>query len=313
VNLLAVSAGVFLLKYSEGFFDLAYGRLQQERRMSNLGWLSLLRAFVSVPVFYVAYVDLKDLGLALVALSVLNFVFYIAQSSFLKMAFVQKGLFDFSASTVSRRSRLVIHLFPFAISTVMMALVTSVPRLLLEHSVGPAELGRFAAVAHFVAIGSVVVGSMTHAIAPTVASAIEKGDKKLFWTILFLPAICIQFLCLLGILLSMFLGDSLVTAIYGSDFSGDGQLLVWAAVAAGPVYFAAITGVGCYVLQAKRAFFSIHFGGLIVISVVTLLLVASMGAPAAFMAMALCGVLQVIAFSAVFVFAWQEKAKAILC
>ena len=299
-SIFGVAAGVFLVKHAEGLFDLSYGRLQFERRMTQLGKYSVVRSLLSVPFFYISYKITGSLTLALGLFAIFNYGYFVAQSLMSKMELLPDGLFDFSLQRSRNRLDLTIYLVPLAVSSVMMALVTSVPRFTLEFSVGAAELGRFAAVAHFLAVGSVVVGSMAHALAGPLAVARDSRSARTFLTLVYGPSIAIQLLCLVAIGVAALIGDALVAGIYGAAFTDGKELLIWAAIAAGPVYFVAIAGFGCYTLQKKSAFFWIQTGGVAIVGAVTLLFAPHMRANAAFLAMAICGVVQIVAFSVVF-------------
>lgn len=299
-SIFGVAAGVFIVKHAEGLFDLSYGRLQFERRMTQLGKYSAARAILSIPIFYLLYRLAGDLTVALALFALFNYAFFAFQSLMLKMDLLPSGLFDFSAERSRSRFNLTVYLVPLAVSSVMMALVTSVPRFTLELSVGAAELGRFAAVAHFLAVGSVVVGSMAHALAPPLAAARDSRNVRTFLTLVYGPSIAIQLLCLAAIVIAAFIGDALVAGIYGAAFTDGKELLIWASIAAGPVYAVAIAGFGCYTLQKKATFFWIQTAGVVIVGLVTLAFAPTLMANAAFLAMAACGLVQIAAFSVVF-------------
>lgn len=300
LSIFGIAAGVFIVKHAEGLFDLSYGRLQFERRTTQLGTYSAVRAILSVPIFYICYSLIRDLTISLVWFAVVNYAFFAFQSLRLKMDILPLGFFDFSAERSRSRLSLIVHLVPYAISSVMMALVTSVPRFTLEFSVGAAELGRFAAVAHFLAVGSVVVGSMAHGLAGPLVAARDSKSIRDFLTLVYGPSIVIQLLCLVAIVVAAFVGETLVVGIYGSAFTGGKELLIWTSIAAGPVYAVAIAGFGCYTLQKQVSFFWIQTAGVVLVGLLTLCFAPNLRANAAFLGMAVCGIVQIVAFSVVF-------------
>jgi O-antigen/teichoic acid export membrane protein len=168
------------------------------------------------------------------------------------------------------------------------------PRFLIDVMLGPAELGYFAAVSHFVVLGAVATGSVGHAILPVLAEAIRDRREREFWRQLIVIMVAAQVACGLGIAASVFFGGELLRLLYGNAFAGQALLLTAAAVAAGPVYCASIAANGCYAAGLRRALLASQAVALLTVMLTTLAALRSWGNFGAFGGMLAGGVIQLI-------------------
>jgi O-antigen/teichoic acid export membrane protein len=218
-------------------------------------------------------------------------------------------LLDFSRPTSARRWELTIHLLPLAVSNVVMSLTTNAPRLLIDFVLGPAELGHFAAVSHFVIVGAVATGSVGHAILPVLAESIRSGREREFWRQLVGIMAVIQLACGLGIAASLLFGGELLRLLYGAAFAGQGPLLIAAAVAAGPVYCASIAANGCYAAGLRQGLLTSQLVSLLTVMAATLLALGPWGNFGAFGAMAAAGLIQLLACWFFLHRFWRQSAR----
>jgi O-antigen/teichoic acid export membrane protein len=276
-TLLTMSACVFALKYVEGFFDLAYGYIQKDGDWRQLAGLTIVRSVISSVVFAVIYTIIGTAQIALLSLVTVWIVIYGAVDARRVPSTEFSEVFCLSKFTLSHRWRLVVHLLPLASSSVLMALITNSPRLVVEHHLGPAQLGFFAAVFHFVAVGSVATGSVGHAILPVLAGSIRNAHAGAFWRQLLGTMAIIQIACAMGIAVAGLFGTQLLRFIYGPAFAGQDALLVVAAAAAGPVYCASIAANGCYAAELRRGLLTSQVLALLTVLIATTIMVPRWG------------------------------------
>ena len=290
--LLTISVCVFAQKYIEGFFDLSYAYMQKSNNWKSLAISTVVRCALLVVIFGAVYVLTNHLAAALLAVTGFSILFYLIFDQRSNPPMRTAALFDFSRLTSARRQGLTILLLPLAVSNVVMSLTTNAPRFQIDLILGPAELGFFAAVSHFLLVGAVATGSVGHAILPVLAEAIRNRREREFWRQLIGIMLVIQMACGVGIVASVFAGGELLRLLYGNGFAGQAALMTAAAVAAGPVYCASIAANGCYAAGLRRGLLAAQVIALLTVMFTTLLTLRSWGNFGAFGAMLAAGIIQ---------------------
>ena len=308
-TLLMISGCVFALKYVEGFFDLAYGYIQKNGDWRHLSQSTIVRCGLSSVVFVVIYLGTSHLEIALSALIVTWVLIYCALDSRRAPPLKFFEFFDWSKSALARRWRLALHLVPLATSQVVMSLTVNAPRFLVEYQLGIGELGLFAAVSHFITVGSVAAGSIGHAILPSLAQSARDNRAASFWRQLIWTMLIIQATCAIGIAAAILFGAHLLRLIYGPAFADQGALLVAAAVAAGPLYCASIAAVGCYALQLRRALLASQVVAFLTVLIATAAMVPRWGNYGAVAGMLIAAAVQLAYCVGLLVWYWRRRHK----
>jgi O-antigen/teichoic acid export membrane protein len=307
--LLTISACVLAQKYIEGFLDLSYAYMQKSNNWKSLAISTVVRCALLVIVFAAVYVLSGHLAAALIAVTGFSVLFYLIFDRRFDPPVRAANLFDFSRPASARRWGLVVLLLPLAISSVVMSLTMNAPRFLIDVILGPAELGHFAAVSHFVVLGAVATGSVGHAILPVLAETIRGRREREFWRQLIAIMVAVQVACGLGIAASVVLGGELLRLLYGNAFAGQAALLTAAAVAAGPVYCASIAANGCYAAGLRRGLLASQVIALLTVMFMTLLTLRSWGNFGAFGGMLAAGTMQLMFCLVVLHLFWRRHRK----
>jgi O-antigen/teichoic acid export membrane protein len=266
--------------------------MQKSNNWKRLALSTVVRCALLVGIFGAAYVLTNRLVAALIAVTGFSVLFYLIFDRRFNPPVKATELFDFSQPTAARRWDLAILLLPLAVSSVVMSLTTSAPRFLIDLVLGPAELGFFAAVSHFVVVGAVATGSVGHAILPVLAQTIRNRREREFWLQLIGIMVVIQVACGVGIVASVFFGGEILRLLYGDAFTGQAALMTAAAVAAGPVYCASIAVNGCYAAGLRQGLLTSQVIALLTVISTTLLALRSWGNFGAFGAMLGAGMIQ---------------------
>ena len=307
--LLTISACVLAQKYIEGFFDLSYAYMQKSNNWRSLAISTVVRCALLVVAFAAVYVLTNHLAVALLAVTGFSVLFYLIFDRRFDPPIKPAELFDFSRLASARRWGLAILLLPLAVSNVVMSLTTNAPRFLIDFILGPAELGFFAAVSHFVLVGAVATGSVGHAILPVLAEAIRNRREREFWRRLIGIMVVIQVACGVGIVASVVVGGEVLRLLYGNAFAGQATLMTAAAVAAGPVYCASIAANGCYAAGLRRGLLAAQVIALLTVMLTTLLLLRSWGNFGAFGGMLAAGIMQLMLCLVFLHRFWQRHRK----
>jgi O-antigen/teichoic acid export membrane protein len=307
-SLLAISFGVFAIKYAEGFFDLIYGRLQQSGQTRLVAMTSLSRCAVSLAAFVAIYASSRNLPLALLAIAAIWIVLFVAQRRRLWPFVDLRDLGNLSGDRLRKLARISAHLAPLAVSLTVMSFTVNAPRFLLERIFGAEDLGYFAASYHFLALGSDIVGSLGHSLLPGLSAAVKDGRQRSFWKQLLLPALLMQVLAIVGVGLAWLFGSQILGLVYGRSFAGHGSLLVWAAAAAGPFYGAALLANGVHAAQMKRSLLGVQLVGLTALVAVTIPLAPHLGLQAGFVGILAGAVAQALASAIQLLRFWRSRA-----
>ncbi|WP_223637870.1 lipopolysaccharide biosynthesis protein [Corallococcus sp. EGB] len=130
------------------------------------------------------------------------------------------------------------------VTALLGALRPNIPRYLLEAHAGQAELGMYAALAYFAALGGRVVHSLGQAVSPRLGRYHAAGEARRYGRVLagFVAAAAGVGLC--AIAGSALLGRWALTLFYGAAYARNLELFVWLMAAAALEYVCLSLAVG---------------------------------------------------------------------
>ena len=142
--------------------------------------------------------------------------------------------------------------FPLGVVMVLVNLNTNIPRYFVEHYLGEAALGYFAAMAYMMVAGYTVMGALGQSASPRLAKyhvSNPRGYRRLLGRMLLL-AIGVG---ATGVLVAALWGRPLLTLVYRRDYAQHADVFVWIMIAAAISYVSSMLGYGMTAARIFRA------------------------------------------------------------
>lgn len=247
-----VVLAVALSKAVEGASDAYYGFLQQHERMRPMAASLVARGALSVGAVAAVLFAGGGVGLATLAVAGCWAIVLLAHDRRVA-APILRALGERGTPRLERRAatRIVVLALPLGFVMLLVALRTNLPRYFVEHGLGAAELGLFAALASFVAAGNLVVSALGQSASPRLARAHYAGDRAAFRRLLLrLVGVAIA-IGAAAIAVAIGAGRPLLRVAFGEPYAARSDLLGWLMVAGLLSYVTSFLGYG---LTATRRF-----------------------------------------------------------
>jgi O-antigen/teichoic acid export membrane protein len=230
----------------ENVSDIYYGAMQRRDEMARIARSMIARGLVSAAGFGIALWITGNLVWALVAMTAGRLAVLLAFDRPVGAAGEHLERSGWRAELAILRTAL-----PLGVVLMLASLNTNLPRYVIERSLGVRELGAFAAVASFVAVGSTMVNALGQAATPRLARHFGAREFGHFRALTFKLAGAVLALGLAGVLVAAVLGKVVLRLIYRPEYEIYSGLLVGVMCAAVLGYLAIALG---YVLTSTRAF-----------------------------------------------------------
>jgi len=243
---------VGVAKSVESFSDVIYGLMQKYERLDRIAIAMMLRGLGSVVVFALTLWLTRSAAWAVVALaawwSAVLLTYERKTGGELLKAF---GAADarFAASWEWARMRHLAWLsLPLGVVMVLISLNTNIPRYFVEHYLGEAALGYFAALAYVMVAGYTVMGALGQSATPRLARYYQ-SNRSAFKRLLAKMVLVAAAVGAAGILVVVLWGRPLLTLLYRPDYAQHANVFVWVMVAAAISYVLSVFG---YALTSQR-------------------------------------------------------------
>ena len=258
------------MKAVEAVGNIAYGIHQREERMRFVGLSMLAKAAIGALCLAVAVFAFEDLQSGLVALLAAWVVVVVAVD--LPRARRLSSLVAETPTQPAQRSfsRLGATLFPLGLTSLAVALTATAPRIVLERSVGLAELGVFGAVAYSVVGLSPAVRAIAQGAAPRMARHIDAREMAEFRLVLGRSVALSLAAGLTGLAAALLVGRSALGLVFGDSYESGANtlslLMIYATLlfASMPLLQAVVVVRRLYV---QIPLFALVFGTAVVVSI----------------------------------------------
>jgi O-antigen/teichoic acid export membrane protein len=269
VLLVAVAKGI------ETFSDVIAGHLQKCERLDQVARALVLRGLASVTTFTLAFWITRRLTAAIVVLAVtwlVVIVFY--DFRVLRCTLEERVLFRCSASVLSSLAWLSL---PLGLVMALNSLSTNIPRYILEHTLGRADLGIFASLAYLVTAGGLISIALGQSVCTRMSRLFADGDLLAFRGIvrkLMLLAVGLGFA---GVLLALTLGKPILTFVYRPEYANHVNLLVVMVIDSAITSACVFLGFGMTAARCFRSQIPIMVANLIATILLTFALIPRWG------------------------------------
>jgi len=147
--------------------------------------------------------------------------------------------------------RLAWTALPLGVVMMLASLHANVPRYAVDYFLGPEMLAIFGAMVYFIAVGKMVVNSLTYSSSPRLGQYYAAGMARAFTRLVIKLAVTGAGLGVAGMLLVAVLGKELLTIFYGPEYASAAHVFVWLMGAEGLGFVAMFLGSA---LTAARYF-----------------------------------------------------------
>ncbi len=256
------SVVIALLALAKGFEALSeafYGALQKAERMELIARSIIAKSVLSVVLVALA---LRFTGSAIVAAAALGLSWAIVLFLFDTHAYRREFggeqpwrlLWRTPWRVQGARLKSLLGLsLALGITSLLSSLRPNIPRYILEAHFGQAELGMYAALAYFTALGGRVVQALGQAVSPRLGRYHAAGDQRRYGRMLagFTGGSGLVGLC--AIAGSALLGRWALTLFYGEAYAQNLPLFVWLMVAAALEYVCVSLQIGLTAARELKA------------------------------------------------------------
>lgn len=251
--------GIILLvgitKAFESLSDVHYGLQQKHDRMDNIAKSLMLRGAVSLG-FFAGTMQLTGsiywATASLVVVSGISLALYDVPKARRILETPDSASINTSSSSFTAVAilRLTWFTLPLGIVGTLNSLTTNIPRYVIEHELGTASLGLFAAIAYLASAGNTVVNALGQSALSRLSRYYQSGNLSAYLHLL------LRLLAIGGLLGGMAIiavelgGHRILTAVYQHEYAQE-DVFLYLMIAAGISYLASILGYG---MTAARYF-----------------------------------------------------------
>ncbi len=258
----SVGLVIALLALAKGFEALSevfYGALQRAERMDLIARSITAKSVLSVVLVVVA---LQATGSAAGAAAALGLSWALVLVLFDLPAYRRefpgarpwRGLWQTPWREQGLHLKSLFMLaYALGITALLGSLRPNVPRYMLEAHFGQAELGMYAALAYFTAIGGRVVHALGQALSPRLGRYHAAGDQRRYGRALAGFAGGAAGVGVCAIICAALLGRWVLTLFYGPEYAQNLELFVWLMGAAALEYVCVSLAVGLTAARELRA------------------------------------------------------------
>jgi O-antigen/teichoic acid export membrane protein len=276
--LVVVLVGV--AKSVESISDVIYGLMLKHERLDRIAIAMMLRGVGALTLFALALRLLRGVAWGVIALAgwwSVVLLTYERKTGSRLLRDLGPGDDEFAPFWEwSRMKKLAWLSFPLGVVMVLVSLNTNIPRYFVEHYLGEASLGYFAALAYVMVAGYTVMGALGQSASPRLARyhvSNPRGYRRLLGRMLLLA----MGVGTTGILVAALWGRPLLTLFYRRDYAQHADVFVWIMIAAAVSYTSSMLGYGMTAARIFRAQVPIFGGSALGITVTCMLCMKSQG------------------------------------
>jgi O-antigen/teichoic acid export membrane protein len=211
---------VGLSKAVEATSDVVYGVLQQVERMGSIAVSLFLRGILGVGALATGMVLAHDVALGMLGVSAAWMaVLLVHDLPKARSALREQGVGGLRPRWSGRTlARLALVALPLGIVTPLIALLSSVPAVLIERLRGAGELGIYTALAYSYSAANRVASALGEAASARLAFYYARGQRRPFARAMGGLLLLAGFIGMLGLAVALVAGRPLLTFLYGPAY-----------------------------------------------------------------------------------------------
>ena len=303
---------VGLAKAAESLSDVIYGLWQKRERLDQIAVAMMGRGVGSLIALAATLYLTGSIVLAVGAMALwwaLWLVTYERGVATRMLAAGFSGERFRPAWELDRLKQLAWLVLPLGGVRLLMSLNPNLPRYFVEHRLGEAALGYFAAMAYIMVAGNTVTAALGQSAAPRLARYYI-SDRRAFVRLLLKMVLLAASLGAGGIVVAVVAGRPLLTLIYRADYAQHAHVLTWLMVAGAVSYVASMFGYGMTAARKFRVQVPLNIGVTGVTALACWLLVPRFGLQGAAYALLTAAFISCIGAASINVFAWRAQPRS---
>ena len=248
----AVICLVALAKGVESLSDVAAGLLQKEEKLDRAAISLMIRGVGSLAAFGSVFAFFSSLVLAIAAMVIVwAGVFLVYDLKLISQILgISERLWRFDAFTVRR---LVVTSLPLGIVMTLISLNLNVPRYIIQHYLGTAELGIFASLAYMLIAVNLVVQALGQSVTTRLSRMFALSQFREFGSLMVKLACFGGSLALIGVPLALFFGRLVLSILYRPEYGTHSSVLAVMVASAGVGAIGSFLGYGMTAARSFRA------------------------------------------------------------
>lgn len=289
------------VKLVDSCFDLSNSVLQKNKKTYWIAVLTISRVVLSIIVFYIMLEWYQNLNLAFGCVLLIMLIHFFVLDlriiyglSVNKTRIAPTRFFKLSKAALTRKKTLVKVGLPLGLSVLVGALQNSVIRIFLEQFRGAVELGQFSVTNQIIMVGNLVVTAIALNYLPELSRYFKNGNIAKFRKLIRLFVIIICSISTSGFCLSYFIGDKILTLIFGDEFQNLGGLMMFASLSAFPLFLNSILTTTAISVKLTYKVLKIYLVGSIPVVAVCYFSIPVYGFYGAFLALGVSNLVQVV-------------------
>jgi O-antigen/teichoic acid export membrane protein len=249
-----VIALVGVAKAIEGVSDLYYGLLQKHTRMDVMARSLILRGLLGLGALVAGLALAGDVRVAVAGMAVAWAVVLAVHDVPAAAAVARSGREAETRAPRERRAArvaLVRLALPLGVTTLFLSLHQNIPRYVVEHHLGEAALGIFAAMAYVQVAGEIAIRALGQTAMPRLARHWAAGERAAFEALLLRLLAMGAALGACGVALAATVGELVLDVLFGAAYAAEAAVFTWVMIAAALTWLGSLLG---YAASATRAF-----------------------------------------------------------
>ena len=302
ISLVAASKAV------ECFGDVIAGLLQKVERLDVVSVGLMIRGLLSVFAFGLAFMCFGSLVMACAAMAVVWLAVLLLYD--VRWAALTIGpRAHFLGVDWGRLKRLFMVSLPLGIVMTMISLNINIPRYVLQHYLGSADLGIFASLASVVVIVNLVVNALGQSATTRLSRMFADGEFHDFRLLVGKLAALGALLIVIGVPLAVYLGRPTLTFLYRPEYGDHVSLLALMVATSGFNAVGSFLGYGMTAARRFRAQVPVIIVSTLTAAIGSILLVPQHGLIGAAVALLVSAVALVLGYAVALSSALKAAAK----